>query len=189
MIRYLDNQCIDYRKQRQDPVGPTGNAILEPGHMLLPEACMGVGAVVATSVIVTAFDAGLARGGICHFVLPRPPRDKPPTPLFGLPALVKLLREVATWGGSLGDLQIGVYGGAIPPWATAHQRQISAENVSIVRRVMAKKGVRIVDEDVGGERGRKIWYLTGTNEIAVVKTLAVRSTDWYPMMPEEGWTT
>lgn len=52
------------------------------------------------------------------------------------------------------------------------------ENVEIARKVLNKKGVNIVSEDVGGEKGRKILFDTDTGHVAVLKVYDVRDVDW-----------
>jgi chemotaxis protein CheD len=43
-----------------------------------------------------------------------------------------------------------------------------------------REGIRVVSEDTGGEKGRKIVFNTGTNEVAVLKVDRLRKGDWYP---------
>jgi chemotaxis protein CheD len=47
-------------------------------------------------------------------------------------------------------------------------------------KVLTNKQVRIISEDVGGRRGRKIVFNTTTNEIGVFKVDKLRKGDWYP---------
>ncbi len=50
----------------------------------------------------------------------------------------------------------------------------------VARKILVKACVRVVCEDVGGEKGRKIVFNTETNEIAVLKADKLRKEDWYP---------
>ena len=50
----------------------------------------------------------------------------------------------------------------------------------ISRKILAKQGIPVVSEDVGGRKGRKIVFNTQTNEIAVLKVGHLRKADWYP---------
>ena len=54
------------------------------------------------------------------------------------------------------------------------------EGPPIARKILAKHRIRIISEDVGGERGRKIVFQTNTNKIAVLKVDKLRKSDWYP---------
>jgi len=162
---------------------PTSRVILPPGNLLIPDGNIAVAVVVASATVLTLFDTKLKKGGIGHFVRPRPEKGEKPTAIFGLPACIALIGEFIKLGSDIENIQAGIYGGAFPDWANAEQRKLSRENVDVVRDVMSKKNIKIIDEDVGGFRGRKIVYLTSSNDIAVVKTDAVRDTDWYPQLP------
>jgi chemotaxis protein CheD len=149
---------------------------------MIPTQALALGAVVASSVVITFFDPVARKGGLCHYLMPRPSEHERATPKFGLPAILAMLRVFTAAGASVESLVVGVYGGACPGWASLQERGLADGNVEIAREVLKKKNVKIHDEDIGGERGRKLWYLSDSNEIAVVKTDAVRRSDWFPEM-------
>jgi chemotaxis protein CheD len=81
-------------------------------------------------------------------------------------------------GSKKKHLEAQIFGGA-------HNREISPKdigrgNITIARKILAREGIRIVSEDVGGEKGRKIVFDTQANEIAVLKVDKLRKGDWYP---------
>ncbi len=180
-MRKRDDQENDFRALRIEKVPPSGHDYLEPGHILIPDLTMAIAVVVASSVVVTLFDPHRKQGGLCHFLRPAPPPSHPSTPLYGLPAIHALYAHFKDSPG----LRIGIYGGAFPDWADDHQRRLSLENVAIVQDYLAQKNAPITDTNVGGNRGRKIGYVTGTNEILVAKTDSIRRTDWYPALPKD----
>jgi chemotaxis protein CheD len=176
----------DFRELRRERAAPQVQLVLEPGHLLVPARPTAVGAVCASSVVVTIFDPAHGRGGLCHFLRPRPGAGAPATPIFGLPATLALLRELCTGGSAPAALRAGIYGGAAPDWASPAERALALANVAVAETVLARRGVPIVDVDTGGSRGRKLGYLTGTNEIVVVKTDAIRRSDWFPSLGSRG---
>jgi len=184
MSRQGDNNGIDYRTMREPIWKPGKRYVLSPGHVMVPEENIAVAIVLGSSVAVTLYDKRLKRGGLCHFIRPWPRGEQKASPVFGFPATVALLSAFAETGSEQDDMIVGVYGGAWPEWASAPERDISRNNVEVVKDVLRKKKLGISDIDVGGHRGRKIVYSTGSNEIAVVKTDKVRNTDWYPVLPQ-----
>ncbi len=151
------------------------------GHVLVSGPPLALAAVVTSTVAVTLYDPHSARGGMCHFLQPRVPPGAPATPVFAAPALAALLRAFSDAAPE--RLSAGVYGGACPRWASLEQAETARENVRAARELLGRRGVAIADEDVGGERGRRVGYLTSTNEVAVLKTDAVRQGDWFPALP------
>ena len=180
--REQDEQGVDFSLLRKSRSSAGARVIVAPGNLMIPTQALALGAVVASSLVVTFFDPSSRKGGLCHYVMPRPSEHERATPKFGLPAILAVLRVFVSAGASIEELLVGVYGGACPNWASAQERSLADGNIEIAREVLKKKNVRIRDEDVGGERGRKLWYLSDSNEIALVKTDAVRRSDWFPEM-------
>ena len=179
-MRREDRTGQDYSALRAAAPIPEAQVVLEPGNVLIPSDNIAIMAVVASTVVVTLYDRERKRGGICHFVQALPDDRSKATPMFGLHATAALIRGFMTSGSKTEALEVGLYGGAWPEWSNAAQREKARHSVEVVRDVMRKKNLPITDEDVGGHRGRKILYVTGTNEIAVLKTTKIRESDWFP---------
>ncbi len=73
-------------------------------------------------------------------------------------------------GSGHGDLQAKLFGGAWILAAPHRADHIGALNVQVARDELARAGIPIVAEDVGGDRGRKIVFHTESG-IALVKKL------------------
>lgn len=183
-MRPEDHEGVDFETLRHPKDPPDAQIFLEPGNILIPVSSTAIGAVVASTVVVTMFDPFAKRGGLCHFLRPRhlPPQE--PTPIFGFPAILALLQEFLRAGSPVPSLMAGLYGGSSPDWANTEQRQVAQDNIEIAQEVLNKKKVPIVDIDVGGSRGRKLWFLSGTNEVLIAKTDAIRRSDWFPILPK-----
>jgi len=174
----------DLRGLRAITEEPDVKVFLEPGHLLVSHGSLAVGAVVASALVVTLYDGELRRGGLCHFLFPRPPPGYDASPLFGEPAVGALIRAFLKGGSPPSRLAASLVGAACPTWADRAQRAISEENLAVARAVIASAGVVVADEDVGGTRGRKLWYMTRLNQLLVLKTDAVRGSDWFPPLPQ-----
>lgn len=185
-MRESDSADLDFASMRRTMEIPEIQTFIRPGNVLVPPDHTAVAAVVASSVVLTVFDEEAHRGGLAHFLRPAQGKGHAPTPFFGLPACMALLNWFFDGGTKSSRLIAGVYGGAWPEWASSAQREQARLNTQVVRDVLRKKGVRLFDEDVGGHRGRKIIYMTGTNEIGIVKTDSIRQSDWFPPLPGES---
>jgi chemotaxis protein CheD len=186
--RESDRGTTDHQRRRRASEAPGERLFLDPGHLLIPVEPLGVGVVVTSTVLVTIFDPVQQRGGLCHFVRPRPVGTQRPTPLFGNAAVRALMKEFGSKGDN-GRLLVGLYGGACPAIATPAQRKLAAANLDMAREQLQAGGLVLADADVGGDRARKLWYHTGTNELLVLKTTSVRKSDWFPALAQVGGRT
>jgi len=50
----------------------------------------------------------------------------------------------------------------------------------VTKKVLFKKKISIISEDIGGKMGRKAVFNTSTNSTAVIKVDSLRREDWYP---------
>jgi chemotaxis protein CheD len=173
-----DRDGADFTNRRKPSDLPVSQQILHPGFIMIPVYPTAIGAVTASSVVVTVFDVQRRVGGLCHFVKPRTEKDERPTAMCGLAAVAFLLRTMLERARP-DNLRAGVYGGAAPDWATPDHREMARENVNLARRMIRRRNVTVDDEDVGGHRGRKLVYHTGLNEIVILKTDNIRKSDWF----------
>ena len=113
-----------------------------------------------------------------HFRLPFTRDPVQATANFGNVATLMLIRMLIHGGTNAKHLEAQVFGGAFNPEIAP--KDIGRENVSIARKVLFRQNIRIVSEDVGGERGRKIVFDAIKNETAIIKVDKLRKGDWFP---------
>ncbi len=157
---------------------------IKPGYVYMPVEPTQLRTVVASGIAVTVFDRRRKIGGMGHYI--RPYREKGlSTAIFAAPALAALTRMFLDSGSGISDLETHFYGGARNEQAAGFKPGISEENIRIGKEILTKIGITLSGQDVGGERGRKIVFHTGTGEIMMAKVEAVRASDWYPAVDEE----
>ncbi|MCB2189513.1 MAG: chemotaxis protein CheD [Deltaproteobacteria bacterium] len=158
------------------------NLFVEPGYVCLPARPGRLWSVVASGVIVTIFDRLKRRGGMGHYL--RPFRQGgSSTTFFAAPAIVSLVRMFEETGTPVRDLEAHLCGGAINPAATGYEIGQAENNVAAGRQLLAKLGVNLGGEDVGGGEARKIVFDAVTGQIVIAKVPRVRESDWYPPLP------
>jgi chemotaxis protein CheD len=154
------------------------NYFLKPGYIYLPSRPTVVSTVLGSCVAVILWDKKRKAGGINHFQLPSCKGAERPTARFGDASTLMLIRLMIEDGSEKKHLEAQLFGGAYN--GTISSRNVGKENILVARRVLARHGIRIVSEDVGGERGRKIVYDAVQNEVAVLKVENLRKGDWHP---------
>lgn len=149
---------------------------LEPGYIYFSKRPSTVRTVVGTCVAVCLWDKELKYGGMNHFLQPSTSEQEKATPKFGNVAVAALVRIMEEAGCQKKNLVAQVLGGAIPPKSGVNS--LGRQNVQAARDMLARKGIRIAAEDVGGVIGRKIAFDTGTGQLAVLKVHELRDSDW-----------
>ena len=137
-----------------------------------------VSTVLGSCVAVILWDRKRKRGGINHFQLPAFQKPNPPTARYGDASTVMLIRMMMQGGSKPKHLEAQLFGGAYNNDVSS--KNVGRENIRIARKVLARYAIRVVSEDVGGERGRKIIYDSAANEVAVLKVDRLRQGDWHP---------
>ena len=113
-----------------------------------------------------------------HFQFPAILEKDRATTRYGNVSIPHFIRMMLAEGSKTKNLEAQIFGGASSPEISTDQ--IGSKNIKVARRILADKGIRIVSEDVGGKKGRKMVFNTSTNEIAVLKVDKIRKGDWYP---------
>jgi chemotaxis protein CheD len=137
-----------------------------------------ISTVVGSCIAVCVFDCKQKIGGMNHFQFPVVRSPKQATARYGNVAVSTLINLMIKEGSKNEHLEAQILGGAYNPEIA--DKNVGLENIKIAKKILTKKKIRIVSEDVGGEKGRKIVFNTNTNELAVVKVDKVRQEDWYP---------
>ena len=154
------------------------NYFLKPGFIYVSAKPAMISTVVGSCIAVCVFDHKQKIGGMNHFQFPIIRSSKQATARYGNVAVSTLIDLMINAGSKSEHIEAQILGGAYHPEIV--DKNIGRENVEVAKKMLTKKRIRIVSEDVGGEKGRKIIFNTNTNEIAVVKVDKVRQEDWYP---------
>ncbi len=157
-------------------IEPRASYHLESGHICFSRRATAIRTVVGSCVAVCMWDRNRKCGGMNHFMYPVTREPSKATPQYGNVATVALVKLLEEAGCERGDLVAQILGGGWPEGEAA--RDLGMENVEVARKVLARKGIAVISEDVGGSMGRKVLFDTGTGELAVLKVHKIRDGDW-----------
>ena len=149
---------------------------LEPGYIFFSKQAIVIRTVLGSCVSVCLWDRKLRYGGMNHFLYPEIYEATKATPQFGNVATTALLNIMEEAGCKRQDLAAQIFGGGYPEETSG--TNIGRENVNIARRILSRKGITVVSEDVEGTLGRKILFDLKTGHVAVLKVHKVRNSDW-----------
>lgn len=158
---------------------------LEAGDIFAVAQPAMVSAVLGTCVAVCLHDRRLKIGGMNHFLYPKPSMFSQPTAQHGVVSIPALIQMMVKQGSRLQDIEAQIFGGGETVGAIS-DGHIGTKNVKIARKILKKNGIKVVSEDVGGLKGRRLIFHTGTNEALIMKTHRIRRGDYYPYRQRLG---
>jgi chemotaxis protein CheD len=132
---------------------------LQPGHLIVSAEPLTVTTILGSCVAVCLWDEQRRVGGINHFMLPIS-GGKTASPRFGDVAMRKLLDDLRAIGARLPFLQARVFGGACMFTPMQSASHLGNKNVELALDFLSRTGVKVIEADTGGVRGRKLIFRT-----------------------------
>ena len=152
---------------------------LEPGSIFTCAEAAMVSAVLGTCVAVCLHDRRLKIGGMNHFLYPKAKAFTRPDSQYATVSIPALIKQMQRQGSRLQDLEAQIFGGG-ESVSSIIGGNIGHKNVKIARKLLKKNGIKVISEDVGGLKGRRLIFHTGTHEALVMTTPRIRRGDYYP---------
>lgn len=147
---------------------------LKAGEMHFSKRSVVVLTVLGSCLSVTMFHRKLAMGAICHGFLPqcrgRTLCDDGCNERFTYVdcAIRKMLTLFDRFDVKRCELEVKVFGGADMFDSARNGRgiySIGKLNITTASKILEQEGLNIVSMDVGGTRGRKLYFHTRTGEV------------------------
>jgi chemotaxis protein CheD len=147
---------------------------LQPGELYLARTPAILRTILGSCIGVTFWSARLGAGALCHGVLPRCPQKWPADAgrteghRYVDFSIRYLVGQFVALGARRGELEVKVFGGAdvLPTTRGRLDRPTVGElNRRAAEEVLAEEGLTVSARDVGGSRGRRIHFHTGTGEV------------------------
>jgi chemotaxis protein methyltransferase CheR len=148
---------------------------LKPAEMYVADRPTIVRTVLGSCLAVTMFNQRLKIAAICHALLPHPAGATPcskenRTNVLKyidcvIPEMVMRLKQ---YGIASEEIEVKIFGGAdmlSAESSPASKQQVGRLNVKTALRVIEAEGLQVKNSDVGGLKGRKIFFYTHTGEV------------------------
>ena len=133
---------------------------LQPGQLLVSVTPTSITTILGSCVAVCLWEPQRAVGGMNHFMLPMASGTAAASsPRFGPAAMEQLLLQLRDAGARVPLLRARVYGGACM-FDMPTAAQLGRKNADVAIAFLQRRGIEIVEIDVGGSRGRKVIFNT-----------------------------
>ncbi len=125
--------------------------------------------VVGSCIATCIYDAERKVGGMNHFLLPG--MVHPDEMLscdvgrYGMYAMELLIGELIKLGARRKELKAKLFGGGKVLKFRTDDGDVTTSNIRFARKFLELEGIPTVNEDVGGNKGRKIMFYSDTNRV------------------------
>jgi len=151
--------------------------MIDPGYIAFSEEPTLLFAVCGRGVVVTLWDRVNRLGGMAHCIFPKRAFHDKPANYYAQDAIPLLVKQFIKCDSDTDNLEAQIFGGG---YIRGASKKTAVTTVKAARRMLKKLHVEIVSEDVGGSLGKKIVFNTSAGDTAIIKTKAIRMTDWAP---------
>ena len=124
-----------------------------------------VSTVLGSCISVCLHDPVLEHGAINHFILPHWNGSDLATMKYGNLAIIRILEEMLTLGSRYENIVAKVFGGAEVLTGAPTKFHIGRRNTQITTEILKEFKIPVLCSDVGGNKGRKIYFNTLTGDV------------------------
>ena len=140
-------------------------------HFLFPSTLFAerlphrVQTILGSCVAVCLFDHEQEYGGINHYMLPWWNGHGMPSPKYGDVAIERLIEKMIFMGARKENLVAKIFGGANQYTLNQKVFDIGNRNIATAEKLLGAHKIRIVAQNTGGTKGRKIVFHTHANKV------------------------
>jgi chemotaxis protein CheD len=146
--------------QPQTPELVREHVYLYPGQVFASAKPARITTILGSCIAVCLYDAGRRVGGMNHFMLPHYAGSGVESSRFGNIALAELFARLTALGARIPFLEARVFGGSCMFGPANTANHLGTKNEDFARETLAARGIRILEIETGGGRGRKLVYHT-----------------------------
>jgi len=149
--------------------------VVQPGGRYSSKNPVVIQTLLGSCVAACLYDPGTGVAGLNHFLLaaPRYSRTLPHTHTdagrYGIAAMELLINDMVHLGADRRRLKAKVFGGATVVLKSGPSKDnffcIHEINQRFIREYLKTENIPIVSEDLGGERGRVVYFETDTFKV------------------------
>jgi chemotaxis protein CheD len=144
----------------EPPMIERAQVYLLPGQVYVSAEPTRITTILGSCIAVCVYDPVRRIGGMNHFMLPHFAGSGVASARFGNIAMTELLKKMALAGASFTTMQARVFGGSCMFPTAASGAHLGEKNERLARETLSAHGIRIIDTQTGGGRGRKLVFHT-----------------------------
>ena len=145
---------------------------LKPGEMVLSDQPVIVTTLLGSCVAVTMYSPRHRMGAICHALLPacragglHCSHGHSEAGRYVECAIRLMLQELSLRGVARGEIEAKLFGGSDMFDSEGRNPTVGRQNIAMALEMLEKTSIRLVKQDLGGPRGRKIVFHMHSGEV------------------------
>jgi chemotaxis protein CheD len=143
------------------PDGKHTKHYLIPGKIFVAAHPFVITSIVGSGLVLCLWDSSSGIGGANHFLLPEGPEDSESATRYANVANPALLKQMFDLGASAKHMEARIFGGSLPSVTFGGGGgHLGTRNVNAATHFLHSNGIPIVQEELGGVRGRKVVFQT-----------------------------
>lgn len=157
-------------------IGNLPGHYLKPGEMFLATEPMVISTLLGSCVSITMFHPVRKIGAMCHGLLPScresgncQCEEECHNGFRNMTCSIRLMLDrFKALGISSRELEVKLFGGSDMFEANGEKSKkptVGRQNIAVTLDILKEAQIRISASDLGGERGRKIYFFTHTGEV------------------------
>lgn len=135
------------------------------GEIFVARTPTEISTVLGSCVAVCLYDPVRQVGGMNHYLVPLWNDNGLQSPKYGNISIPKLIKGMQNAGCKIDDIQAKLFGGANVINVNREEMMIGRKNILIAQEMLKEYRIRVVANDVGGARGRRIYMQSHTGKI------------------------
>lgn len=164
--------------------GHSSIVFLKPGEIIVSRTPILVSTILGSCVAVTMYSPGKKVGAICHAMYPHNP-EKKESFLYVETAIRNIYGKMTEYGGK-DDMAVKLFGGAqvlTCSLNTGTIKTIGEQNIAQATKTLDELDLKITGTDIGGMRGRKLFFSIMTGDIYLRKLTLNKDTCCQRILP------
>lgn len=148
--------------------------IIKSGELIICPQVNRLIAIAGSNVVVTFWHPQSNFVALANFSKPRVRPGNKNSTHFGNIALFTIIKHIENLNIPFSEVEANIIGGGRKYFHIT----TAEENVNVAKSILLSKGIEIVSEDVGGNKGRKVLFNTTNGQVALLKVQRLRHSDW-----------
>lgn len=140
------------------------NHFLFPSNVAVSSTSSDLHTLLGSCVAVCLYDPATKCGGMNHYMVPLWNGEGLESPKYGNIAIEMLLQKLLDIGAQRSCLVAKMFGGASQYHSSAILN-VGERNILVAQTMLDKLRIPIIAKSMGGSRGRKIIFNTGTGNV------------------------
>ncbi|MBN2843292.1 MAG: response regulator [Sedimentisphaerales bacterium] len=139
---------------------------LMPGEYHVTRNPMYLDTLLGSCVSVCLRNKVKGYAAMNHYLLARPGNgSENDIGRYGISSIEHIVKSLLAMDPNPASLEAQLFGGGAVMDSLSKTSNVGADNIAIAKEMMANYGIRVINSDVGGVKGRRISFNTETNQV------------------------